>query len=91
MCELNVSRPVGDSLVESAQFQCDFVLRNLLDRSNNLELLIRMNHGPLEVSLALKSVDLELVEVFVKREAFRHCLLLLAIFFIALFQLFFLN
>ncbi len=74
-----MSWTIGDSVVESAQLQCDFMLRNLLDWLNRIELLIRMHHIPLEVCLALKSVDSELFDVVVEREAFRDCLQLLTI------------
>ena len=70
---------VGDSLVESAQLQCDFVLRNLLDWFNRVVLFIRMHHFPLEVCLALKSVHSELFDVVVERKAFRDWLRLLTI------------
>jgi hypothetical protein len=83
--ELNFGGTIGDSVVESAQFQCDFVLRNLLDWSNSFELLIWMYDGPLEICLALKSVNCEVVDVLVEREAFSHWLLLLTIFLLALF------
>ncbi len=73
---------IGDSVVESAQFQCDFVLRNLVSWSNRVNLLIRMHHIPLEVCLALKRVHSKLFDVFVEREAFRDCLQLLTINFI---------
>ncbi len=74
-----MSWPIGDSVVESAQLQCDFVLRNLVSWSNRVELCIRMYDFPLEVCLALKSVHSEFFEVVVERKAFRHCLQLLTI------------
>jgi hypothetical protein len=83
--ELNVGGAVGDSVVESAQFQCDFILRNLLNWLNRDELLIGMYDGPLEIFLELKSVLFELVYVLVEGEAFKNWLLLLTIFLIALF------
>ncbi len=83
--ELNLGGTVGDSVVESAQFQCDFVLRKLLDWSNRDELFIGMYHFPLEICLELKSVLCEIVDVVVEGEAFKDWLLLLTIFLIALF------
>ena len=77
--ELYMRWTVGDSLVESAQLQCDFALRNLLGWFNIYVLHIRMHDFPLEVCLLLKSVDSELFDVVVEREAFRHCLRLLTI------------
>ncbi len=85
MSELNLGGTIGDSVVESAQFQCDFVLRNPLDWSNSGELFIGMYHCILEISLEFKSVDCELVDVVVEGEAFKDWLLLLTIFLIALF------
>ncbi len=89
--ELNLGGTVGDSVVESAQFQCDFVIRNLLDWSNRVVLIIGMHHCPLEICLELKSVVFEVVDVLVEREAFSHWLLRLTIFLLALFKLFFVN
>ena len=77
--ELYMRWTVGDSLVESAQLQCDFVLRNLLGWSNFDELFIRMHHFPLEVCLLLKSIHSELFDVVVERKVFRDCLRLLTI------------
>jgi hypothetical protein len=77
--ELYTRWTIGDSIVESAHLQCDFVLRNLVDWFNRDELLIRMYHFPLEVCLALKSVHSELFDVVVEGEAFRDCMLLLTI------------
>ena len=85
MSELNLGGTVGDSVVESAQFQCDFVLRNPLEWSNRGVTFIGMYHCPLEICLELKSVDCELVDVVVEGEAFKDWLLLLTIFLIALF------
>ncbi len=85
MSELNLGGTVGDSVVESAQFQCDFVLRNPLDWSNSGELFIGMYDCPLEICLELKSVEFELVDVVVEGEAFKDWLLLLTIFLIGLF------
>jgi hypothetical protein len=78
--ELNLGGTVGDSVVESAQFQCDFVLRNPLDWSNRGEFFTGMYHCPLKICLELKSVDCELVDVLVEGEAFKDWLLLLTIF-----------
>ncbi len=83
--ELNLGGTIGDSVVESAQFQCDFVLRNPLDWSNRGVCSIGMYDNVLEICLALKSVDCELVDVVVEGEAFKDWLLLLTIFLIALF------
>jgi len=80
-----VGGAVGDSVVESAQFQCDFVLRNPLNWPNRVVLLIGVYHLPLEIFLALKSVDCEAVDVVVEGEAFSHWLLQLTIFLLALF------
>ncbi len=80
MNEFNVGGTVGDSVAESAEFQCDLVLRNLLDWLNRVELFIWMYDCPLEICLELKSVDCEVVDVLVEREAFSHWLLLLTIF-----------
>jgi hypothetical protein len=49
--ELYMRWAVGDSVVDSAQLQCDIVLRNLLDWSKRVELFIRVYHYPLEVCL----------------------------------------
>jgi hypothetical protein len=67
-----VGGAVGDSVVESAEFQCDFALRNLLDRLNSFVLSLGMYDSPLEICLELKSVDCEVVDVLVEREAFSH-------------------
>jgi hypothetical protein len=83
--ELNLGGTVGDSVVESAQFQCDFVLRNPLDWSNRVELFIGMYDCTLEICLELKSVAFEVVDVVVEGEAFKNWLLLLTIFLRALF------
>ena len=78
--ELYMSWSIGDSLVESAHLQCDFVLRNLVDWSNTVDVLhIRVHHFPLEVCLVLKSVHSELFDVVVEGEALRDCLLILTI------------
>ena len=89
--ELNVGGAVGDSVVESAQFQCDFILRNPLDWPKRDVLFIGMNHLPLEICFELKSVDCELVDVVVEGEAFSHWLLQLTIFLFTLFKVFFFN
>jgi hypothetical protein len=83
--ELNLGGTIGDSVVESAQFQCDFVLRNLLDWSNSDKLFIGMYDCPLEICLELKRVLCEVVDVLVEGEAFKDWFLPLAIFLIAFF------
>ena len=57
VCVVNDCRSVGDSSAESAELQCDLDLTHLLNWSNWVVLLVRMNNCPLEIFLAVKGVD----------------------------------
>ncbi len=69
VCVFNNCRTVGDSVVESAELQCHLDLIHLLDWSNWVVLSEGMNNCPLEIFLAVKGVDLEVVKIIVEREA----------------------
>jgi hypothetical protein len=58
---MNDCRAVGDSVVESAEFQCDMDLRCTRIKG--------MNNCPYEIFFELKGVVFELAKVIVEREA----------------------
>jgi hypothetical protein len=61
ICVMNDCRPVGDSVVDSAEFQCDMNLRHTT--------ITWMNNCPHEIFSELKGVDFELGKVIVEGEA----------------------
>jgi hypothetical protein len=87
---MNYCRAVGDSVVESAEFQFDWDLRTL--HTWNLEW---EGNCPQEICFELKRVHFQLVKIVVEREARQGCLFvvvfyandfsLVTIFVIALF------
>ncbi len=66
---MNDCRAVGDSVVDSAEFQCDIYLTNLLIWKGNW-----LCDCPQEIFLNLKRVDFQLVNVIVERKARQDCL-----------------